>query len=158
MDADVSAVRASATHTDGSVYMLAEVTGDVAGQPIKGERDVHLLKYDSMGNLIFSRTLGAADQANATSIAVAADGKVAIAGSVKGDLLGLGPFETTLNAKGADSFVTVFNADGEELWSKRRGAYGDDEVKALTFGADGSLYVAGTTATAMPGEPEIRGA
>ena len=158
LDADISAVRASATHTDGSVYMLAEVGGEVEGQPIKGERDVHLLKYDSTGNLVFSRTLGAAQEANATSIAVAADGKVAIAGSVKGDLLGLGALETTLNAQGEDSFVTVFNAEGEELWSKRRGAYQDDRVTALSFADDGSLYVAGTAKSAMPGEAALGGA
>ena len=157
LDGDVAAVRASAAHTDGSVYMLAEVTGTVDGQPIKGERDVQLLKYDSAGNLVFSRTLGAASQANASSIAVAADGKVAIAGSVTGDLLGLGAMETTLNAAGRDSFVTVFDAEGQELWSKRRGAYADDEVKALTFAADGSLYVAGTAKSALPGETAVGG-
>ena len=157
LDGDVAAVRASATHTDGSVYMLAEVTGEVADQPIHGERDVQLLKYDSVGNLVFARTLGAADYADASAIAVSADGKVAIAGSVKGALQGLGPLETTLNAQGADSFVTVFDGEGQELWSKRRGAYQDDKVTALTFGADGSLYVAGSANSAMPGETALGG-
>ncbi|HEX8569913.1 MAG TPA: hypothetical protein VF699_08335 [Caulobacteraceae bacterium] len=158
LDSDVSAVRASATHTDGSVYMLAEVGGEVEGQPIKGERDVQLLKYDSAGNLVFARTLGAADEANATAIAVAADGKVAIGGSVKGGLLGLGALETPLSPQGADSFVTVFDAEGQELWTKRRGAYNDDEVKALTFAADGTLFVAGQARGLMPGTTTVAGA
>jgi hypothetical protein len=42
-------VRASAAHSDGSVYMVAEVEGPVANQTIKGERDVALLKYDASG-------------------------------------------------------------------------------------------------------------
>lgn len=150
MDPDIAAVRASATGPDGAVYTLAEVTGEVLGQDIKGARDVALLKYDSTGLLLWTRTLGAADTAGAGAIAVGPDGKVAIGGSVTGVLRDAGAVGS-LNAAQPDSFVTVFDAEGSELWTRRGGAIGADEVQALAFGADGSVYAAGQTSGAMPG-------
>lgn len=147
LDADVAAVRASATAADGSVYLLAEVAGAVDGQALKTSRDVALLKYDSAGELVFSRTLGAAGEVEASAVAVGADGRVAIGGSVTGDLAN---GDISRDATTKDSFVTLFNADGEELWTRRKGAVGDDAVKSLAFGADGAVYAAGSTKGPMP--------
>jgi hypothetical protein len=153
---EVKTVRATKVGADGSVYMLADVTAKTAGQDIKGTQDVALLKYDAAGNLVFSRTLGASDSASGLALALAADGKIAIAGSVTGGLNGAtegalnsGPSGTF--ADQTDSFVTVFNADGEELYTQRRGARLADEASQLTFGADGTVYVAGRARSALPG-------
>lgn len=151
---EVKTVRATKVGPDGSVYMLADVVNRTAGQDIKGEQDVALLKYDSGGNLIYTRTLGASEKASGLALAVSADGKVAIAGSVVGGLNGA--VDGALNSGAAfpdetDSFVTVFNADGEEQWTQRRGARLADEASQLTFGADGTVYVAGRSRSALPG-------
>jgi hypothetical protein len=158
---------------DGSVYVLANVDGATSGQDIKGNQDVALMKYDSAGKLVFTRTLGAANSASGLTMAVSADGKVAIAGSVTGaldvsntttqiykDSTGkvLGTATTTVNqsVNGAnpsvsDSFVSVFDASGVEQWTQRRGGTGADEATAVAFGADGSVYVGGRTQSTMPG-------
>ena len=162
LDASIKAVRAQAVGPDGSVYMLADVTGTVNGQSIKGDQDVALLKYDAAGKLIYTRTLGAADTASGLGLAVSADGKVAIAGSVGGTLAGategaLNSGTTGAYAGQADSFVTVFDADGQELWTQRRGARQDDQVNQVAFGADGTVYVAGQAKSAMPGGAAAQG-
>ena len=156
LDRSVTAVRAQTVGPDGAVYMLAEVNGKVDGQAIKGQQDVALIKYDAAGNLIYTRTLGAADTASGLSLAVAADGKVAIAGSVSGGLSGategaLNSGTTGAYAGQADSFVTLFDDDGEEVWTQRRGARQDDQVNQVAFGDDGTVYVAGQAKSAMPG-------
>jgi hypothetical protein len=143
---EVAVVRATAAASDGSVYMLADVTETVDGQTLQGERDVALLKYDAAGALVFSRTLGAADEAQGYALAVSTDGKIAVAGSVKG---GLGGAETSIDAKAADSFVTLFDEEGQELWTRRRGASADDEARAVAFAADGSVYVGGRTRSGL---------
>src|SRR5262249_24084869 len=56
--AKVATARAVATGPDGAVYVLADLGGDSATTPIKGARDVALLKYDSAGALVYSRMLG----------------------------------------------------------------------------------------------------
>jgi hypothetical protein len=162
LDPGIKAVRAQTVGADGSVYMLADVTGSTAGQDIKGGQDVALLKYDSAGKLIYARTLGAGQEASGLGLAVSADGKVAIAGSVKGSLDGAteGPLnsgETGAYAGVSDSFVTVFNADGEELWTQRRGARQEDEASKVAFGADGTVYVAGRSKSAMSGTTALGG-
>lgn len=167
----VANVRQSIAGPDGSVYVLADVNGQISNQDIKGTTDVALMKYDSAGNIVFTRTLGASDAASGYSMAVSADGKIAIAGSVTGGLniskttvttYGTAPKQTTTTAtihestngydeSVSDSFVSVYDSDGVEKWTQRKGGNGEDEATAVAFGADGSIYLGGRTRTSMPG-------
>ena len=151
---EVKTVRETRVGADGSVYLLADVVDKTAGQEIRGEQDVALLKYDAAGKLIFARTLGAADEASGLGLAISDDGQIAVAGSVKGALGGAtdGPLNSTGAFDGqTDSFVTLYNADGEELWTQRRAARQGDEATEVAFGADGTVYVSGRTSSALPG-------
>jgi hypothetical protein len=156
LDSAVTRVRAQAMGPDGSLYVLADVDGKVDGQGIRGEQDVALLKYDSAGKLIYTRTLGAADSATGLGLAVSADGKVAVAGSVSGALDGAVDGALNSGTSGAyagqsDSFVTLYDAAGQELWTQRRGARQEDQAAQVAFGADGTVYVAGQTRSPLPG-------
>ncbi|WP_269220899.1 transcriptional regulator [Brevundimonas vesicularis] len=150
----VAAVKASAVAPDGSVWVVAELTAGDASQPIKGERDVALMKYDSAGNLMQTKLLGAASSANGFSIAIDDDGRVALAGSVTG---ALEPGKSGDDSAVADSFVSVFDSSGQELWTQRRGAKAADEATEVRFGADGMVYVAGRSKSAMPGNAALGG-
>ncbi|RYG06682.1 MAG: hypothetical protein EON96_22815, partial [Caulobacteraceae bacterium] len=142
LEGTLGAVRQTQVGPDGSLYMIADVAKSVDGQELKGASDVALLKYDNAGKLLYARTLGAADKASGLGLTVADDGRVAIAGSV-----------TALNSTAAsgksDSFVTVFDPKGEELWTARRGAQQEDEATAVAFGDDGVVYVGGRTKSAL---------
>jgi len=150
----VETVRANAVAADGSLWLVADVESAAGEQPIKGERDVALMKFDPSGRLVATRMLGAADQASGYAIAIAADGRVAVAGSVTG---ALEPGVKVADAELADSFVTVFDGTGAELWTQRRGARAADEATAVSFGADGQVYVAGRSKSAMPGASGLGG-
>jgi hypothetical protein len=152
---EVQAVRASQTGPDGSLYVLADINAKTGDQNIKGTADVALMKYDSAGNLVYTRTLGAASQAFGSALTVSADGtKVAVAGSVVG---ALDNGDVGVDAKVADSFVTVFDADGEQLFSQRSGSKGEDQVTGVSFGADGSLYVTGSANGSFANTTQIGG-
>lgn len=149
--AKVATAAAVAAGGDGSVYVLADISADTQTTAIRGARDVALLKYDSAGKLVFMEQLGAAQSASGFALAVSADGKVAVAGSVEGAL-------TNTSAKGgADSFVTLYDAEGGEIWTARRGAAADDDVRALAFTSDGKLIVSGRTASSLSGQPALGG-
>ena len=150
----IETVRASATGADGSVWLVADLAEGPASQPIKGERDVALIKLDSAGRVVTTRALGAASSASGYAIAVDADGRVAVAGSVTG---ALEPGKSGDVATLADSFVTVFDADGEEIWTQRRGARAEDEATSVTFGANGVVYVGGRARSAMTGAAGVGG-
>ena len=111
------------------------------------------MKYDSAGNLLYSRTLGAADSASGYSLAVSADGHVAVAGSITGTIQGTtnGPTNSSDTSGKTDSFVTLYNSAGEEQWTERRGATDNDVATAVAFDSNNTVYVGGRTQSAMPG-------
>jgi hypothetical protein len=155
----VQTVRASAVGPDGSLWMVADVTAGPDTQPIKGVQDVALMRYDTAGRLVATRTLGAASTASGYAIAIDADGNVAVAGSVTG---ALNTSKTDAGKTGdvagvADSFVTVFNKDGEEQWTQRRGTRAADEATSVSFGADGTVYIAGRAKSAITGAAPVGG-
>ena len=155
----VSAVRASAVGPDGSLWIVGDVTSGGTTQPIKGVQDVALMKYDSAGRLVATRTLGAASTASGYAIAIDANGDVAVAGSVTGALntSTTDAGKTGEVANTADSFVTVFNKDGEEQWTQRRGARAADEATSVSFGPDGLVYVGGRSKSAISGTVSVGG-
>lgn len=146
---NVSAVTSMATGADGAVYMVASLRGEVEGQTIKGLGDAALMKFDSAGKLMFTRTLGAALDASGIGLAVAADGRIAVTGSVTGALV-----RGDLGADGAkpDSFVSVFDAQGQEVWTQRPGAAGEDEATGVAFSEDGGLLVLGRVKGGIAGQ------
>ena len=154
LSAGLDEVRAVRTGADGSVYVLGEADGTVDGQTIKGARDAVLQKYDSAGRLVFTRTLGAASEAMARDFAIGDDGRIAVVGSVTGALDG---GKVGADATKADSFLTVFDAQGGELWTERRAARAEDEATSVAFGADGSIYVSGRTRSGMAGAGGLGG-
>ncbi|MCS6627157.1 hypothetical protein N0B44_30045 [Roseibacterium beibuensis] len=159
LPAGVENVRASAVGPDGSLWIVADVTAGPDTQPIKGVQDVALMKYDTAGRLVATRTLGAASTASGYAIAVDANGDVAVAGSVTG---ALGTKATDAGKTGdvadvADSFVTVFDKEGQELWSQRRGARAADEATSVSFGADGTVYIGGRARSAVTGAAAMGG-
>ena len=155
----ISSVRKTVAGADGSIYMIADVTKDVSGQVIKGDQDVALLKYDSAGHLLYARSLGATDSASGLNLAVADDGSVAVAGSVTGRLQGAvdGPINSDATSGKSDSFVTRYDAKGDEQWTVRRGGMLEDEATAVAFGSDGILYVGGRSKSDLPGSTSMAG-
>jgi len=138
-------VRATARSADGGIYVLGEAASTIDGQEIKGKRDLALMRYDSTGKQVWTRTLGAAGEASGASLAVDASGNVIVAGSVSG------AFGDSTQIGGTDSLVAKFNADGVEQWAKRFGATADDRINTVSVGADGTVYVAGETNSAIGG-------
>lgn len=154
LPAGIKAVRATAAAADGGIWMVADVSDDVAGQSVRGESDVVLMKMDSAGQVTIARGLGAASSAAGYSIAVGADGRVAVAGSVTG---GMVPGQTAAAPNLSDSFVSVFDANGVEQWTHSRGAKAADEATAVSFGDNGQVYVSGRAKSAMSGATAIGG-
>jgi hypothetical protein len=160
LDPNIGTVHAEQVGPDGSVYMLADVTGSVEGQAINGTQDVALLKYDSAGHLIYTRTLGASSTATGLGLAVSSTGQVAVTGAVTGALSGAtnGALNSTPASGDSDSFVTLYDSSGNELWTERRGSSGNDQANQVSFSPDGkTVYVAGNAQGAMPGGSPIGG-
>lgn len=140
---------ATQTAPDGSVYVLANVTGTTpagevgAAQNILGSQDVALLKYDSAGNLLSSQVVGASNSASGYGLAVSADGgEVAVTGTATGVMTASGSSSSTSTST---AFVSVFSSAGQPLWTQTVNAGSSGQVNQAAFGSDGSVYVTGTS-------------
>ena len=163
---NVSSVQATATAPDGSVYVLADITGTTNGQTINGSQDVALIKYDSAGNVVFTQTLGAANSASGYGLAVSADGsQVAVVGSTADNLDPTGTTSSTSSASSSSQppqgFVTVYDSQGDEEWTQQTAAIGGNgggvQPNAVAFGSNGMVYVAGQVDGTIPGASSTQG-
>jgi flagellin-like hook-associated protein FlgL len=145
--------RAIAKGPDGSVFVIADATGKTGGQTPKSSRDVVLMKYDSTGQVVWTRALGSAAPAQGFSIAVGADGTIAIAGAVDGKA----DRAASTMGDGRDSFVAAFDKEGRDLWYHQQGAIGSDSATHVSVGDDGRVYVLGTTTESYGGAGVIGG-
>jgi hypothetical protein len=148
-----ASARAIATGTDGSVFVIGDATGKTNGMTPKSSRDVMLTKYDTTGQMVWSRALGSAAPAQGFSIAVGTDGTIGIAGAVDGKA------DKAVSTTGdrRDSFVAAFDAEGRDLWYHQKGAFGDDAATNVQVGDDGSVFVVGTTTQSYGGATALGG-
>lgn len=148
----VSEVKGTATDADGNVFVVGSATEAVDAGIVQGSQDVFLRKYDSAGQLVWSRLLGASQSASGYAVAVDANGNVAIAGKVSEKL------SSTAVGGGEDSFVAKYDAAGREVFMRQISPVSDDTANALAFASDGSLLVAGQTKSAMSSSVAHNGA
>ena len=111
----------------------------VAGEIISsdnGSNDVCLLKINSNGNTLWSKTYGMQYQQNEQAAAVTptSDGNFIVAGSTSRSF-GMGK---------DDAYLLKFNSSGDSLWVKTYGGSGRDAAYAITPAQNGNFIVAGT--------------
>jgi hypothetical protein len=145
--------RAMAKGPDGSVFVIADATGKTNGVSPKGARDVVMMKYDTTGQVVWTRALGSAAPAEGFSIAVGTDGTIAVAGAVDGRA----DAAVTTTGNGRDSFVAAFDKEGRDLWYHQQGAYGADQATNVAVGDDGSVFVVGSTTESYGGAATLGG-
>lgn len=134
---------AVAQHPDGGYVVVGTTNGTVGDATVRGEKDAFISRYDSQGKLLWTRALGAGTDAEGLAIAVSDDGQIAITGKTSDDL-------TSTAVGGAeDTFVTLFDEDGIEQWTRQRAAQFNDQGNAIAFTDDGSLIIGGTTSSTM---------
>lgn len=148
---------------DGAVLVAGSFAGtlDSGGEPITslGDKDAFVLKLDRDGQPVWSRGFGGPGAQIATRIAAGAKGSVVVAGRFNGQMdvcgaaLASDDDEDTdgsaTNDEGKadvdkDAFVFALDAEGECLWSKSFGGYGDLGLTGLAIGEDGTVFLAGS--------------
>lgn len=145
--------RAIAKGPDGSVFVIADATGKTNGLTPKSSRDVVLMKYDTSGQVVWTRALGSAAPAQGFSISVGDNGTIGVAGAVDGKA------DKALTTTGAlrDSFVAAFDNEGRDLWYHQQGAIGNDSAANISVAADGSVFVLGSTTESYGGAATLGG-
>jgi len=146
------AAQALTTGRDGSIYVSGFTYGSPDGQTNSGSTDAFITKFDSNGRKGWTRVVGTSADDQVQGMTSAKDGAIYITGYTNGNLNG------QTNGGGADAFITKFNPDGTQGWTKLLGTSSDDSAYAATTATDGSIYIAGYTNGNLNGQTNAGGA
>lgn len=99
-----------------------------------GEGDFYLVRLNSDGDTLWTKTYGGMADEFGESIALANDGGFFLAGHTE-----------SFGAGGKDMYVVRTNADGDTLWTQTFGGAEDDYCYAVATTADGGYILGGGT-------------
>lgn len=105
-----------------------------------GGKDVYLVKTDSLGNELWTRTFGGAQDDEGYSLLQTADGGFLIAG-----------VSSSFTSGSRDVWLVRTNASGMMLWSRNLGGLSSDGAWSVKQTSDGGYIVAGWTFSYGPG-------
>ena len=100
----------------------------------RGGSDVYIVKTDSSGNEVWSRTFGGSSDDGGQSVQQTSDGGFIIAGWT--DSYGRG---------GSDVYIVKTDSSGNEVWSRTFGGSSDDGGQSVQQTSDGGFIIAGWT-------------
>jgi uncharacterized delta-60 repeat protein len=124
---------------DGSIFVAGYTLSALDGQINSGGADVFLTKYKPDGSKIWTKLLGTAGADTALALSTGLDGSIFLSGATTGALDGI------KNNGNFDAFLTKFNADGLQSWTKQFGSNAEDVALDIATGLDGSIYICGIT-------------
>jgi hypothetical protein len=104
-----------------------------------GYSDIFLTKFDSNGNHKWSKRFGGSSDDWGNSVSVDSSGNVYITGNFESSTIDFGGGALT-NAGGYDIYLAKFNSNGNHLWSKKFGEYGDDRGYSVSLDSSGNVY------------------
>ncbi|WP_157234501.1 SBBP repeat-containing protein [Limnospira indica] len=134
------------TAGDGSIYVGGWTWGNLDGQTHSGREDAFISRFQPDGTQDWTRLLGTRGSDRANALTTGSDGSIYVAGYTNGDLDG------QTNSGGGDAFISRFQPDGTQDWTRLLGTHRTEDASALTTGSDGSIYVGGWTAGDLDGQ------
>lgn len=116
--------------SDGNGYVIAGQTDSFGA----GSSDFWLVRTDSLGSMMWSRSYGGSNTDVARSVQETSDGGYVVAGW------------TTSSGEGSSDFMLLkVDGDGRQQWSKTHGGLYSDEAYAVQQTMDGGYMIAGST-------------
>lgn len=130
---------AVAVDSNGFTYTVGTTAGSLDDQVNDDGSDAYLIKYDHSGSIMFTRLLGSASDTTAFGVAVDSSNNVLVTGQTYGQL-------TDASYGGdSDTFVTKFDSEGLEQWTRQLSPTAVDAGLALTTDSSNNVYIVGFT-------------
>ncbi len=142
-------VRAMSVEGGGHVFVAGFTRGTLPDQTSAGAEDAFLVKYNSAGNLLWTRQFGSSNYDSAYSVSVDDNGGVYVAGEAWSAL----PEQTKVGEN--DAFVRKYDSAGEVLWTRQFGTSSYDSAFSASVDSSGSVYVAGFANGALPDQLHV---
>ena len=120
----------------GNAFISGKTNGNLGGAN-EGSNDTFVSKYDSAGNLAWTRQLGTSNGETSNGVSADGLGNVFISGTTAGSLDGSTP-------NGPDAFVAKYNTTGNLEWTRQFDS-NHDESHGVSADGLGSVYISGFT-------------
>ncbi|MBL6939856.1 MAG: hypothetical protein ISS15_11665 [Alphaproteobacteria bacterium] len=133
-----STAASTVVDAQGNVYTLGSTNGSFGNQINQGTQDAVLTKYDSAGNVLWTRMLGATGTATGTTLALDPTGGVVIAGSDNAPLT-----TASVNNGNVDTFVAKYDAQGNQTWIKQIQTLSQNQATSVSVDSTGNVFVGG---------------
>jgi hypothetical protein len=120
-------------------------TIDFGGGPMAstGSDDIFLARFNALGEHLWSKRFGDAQNQEPYCVVLDANGNIYIAGEMSG-AIDFGDGIPKMAAGGDDAFVAKFDPQGNVLWSRLLGDAGYQRAKRLAVTPAGQIVVVGT--------------
>ncbi|MFM2207245.1 MAG: hypothetical protein RL213_1220 [Bacteroidota bacterium] len=109
-----------------------------------GSYDVMVIKYNSLGTVLWARGFGGTSSDYGKSVSVDPAGNIYVAGYFKSDSIFAGTdtlYNSSLN--NSELFIAKFSTAGTPLWIRKVGSAGDEIAYGICTDADANSYVTG---------------
>lgn len=107
-----------------------------------GGYDIYILKYDSLGNLLWAKSFGNEGNELSYSCSTDAIGNLIVTGIFSSDSITVNSATITNNGI-TDILVLKYDSNGNMLWFKGEGSSGNDQGFAASTDPTGNIYITG---------------
>lgn len=129
-----------ALDADGSsIVAVGSTFGTLEGEPTSALRSAFVTKLSAAGSRVWTRQFGSGSTALAKGVHVTDTDTIIVLGENDGQMPGANRFGDD------DIFVSEFSAGGERLRTRQFGSEDTEWLNGFAVGADGSIYVVGST-------------
>lgn len=139
----------SVSDTSGNTYSVGYSTVAFDGQPRIGTQDGFIIKYDSVGNRLWTKFIGvASSQTDAQGVATDSAGNVYVTGGTWGNLDG------QIGTGVINAYVVKYDGAGNKLWTHLVNSGVGNVTMGMDITVDGSsFYIVTSTSAALYSQP-----
>ncbi|HRZ78647.1 MAG TPA: SBBP repeat-containing protein [bacterium] len=131
--------RSSVSNDSGDIYVTGYTKGSFDGYKNSGKTDSFLTKFNVDGKKLWTKQWGGNSSDYGKSVVAEGSDYIYVVGETEGE------FDYQLNYGYSDIFITKFDADGKELWTKLFGTEDSDLAKNAAMDDLGNIYITGYT-------------
>lgn len=128
----------TATDIFGNVYIAGGTTGSLGGANA-GLRDALVTKYDSQGQLLWTKQFGSSSFDTVYGVATDKQGNFYLSGTTEGDLGG------TKQASLADAWLAKYDSNGNQQWIQQFGTDTINDALGIAVDDNSNVYLSGLT-------------
>lgn len=125
------------TDSQGNICLVGVTEGNLFGNNL-GQKDIFVIKYDSEGDVLWSKQFGTKERDYPHDIAVDSKDNIYIVGETAGSFF-------SYNAGRRDAFIVKLTTNGSVIWGRQLGSEGDDLAQGIAVDNQDNVYVVGLT-------------